>query len=32
LGRARASGAWVLVIGSLYLAGALRPDLKQARP
>ncbi len=32
LGRARASGAWVLVIGSLYLAGALRPDLRQATP
>lgn len=28
---ARERGAWVLVIGSLYLAGALRPDLKQAR-
>ena len=32
LGRARASGTWVLVIGSLYLAGALRPDLRQATP
>jgi len=32
LDHARASGAWVLVIGSLYLAGALRPDLRQTRP
>jgi hypothetical protein len=31
LGYARERGAWVLVIGSLYLAGALRPDLRQAR-
>jgi dihydrofolate synthase/folylpolyglutamate synthase len=30
LEHARSRGAWVLVIGSLYLAGALRPDLRQA--
>lgn len=30
LARARSRGSWVLVIGSLYLAGALRTHLRQA--
>lgn len=32
LAHARARGTWVLIVGSLYLAGALRPHLRQAEP
>jgi dihydrofolate synthase/folylpolyglutamate synthase len=32
LAHARSRGSWVLIVGSLYLAGALRPELRHIDP